>query len=103
MSFLSIRKIFGKRNNHSDELIWIFTQCDRCGEKFRTVIQKKHELTPTYQEEGPAFLFRKELIGASCPNKISLTIKFDKNYNHLSADITGGRFISKQEYDMNRN
>jgi hypothetical protein len=95
--------MFSKRNNHSDELIWIFTQCDQCGEKFRTVIQKKHELTPTYQEEGPAFLFRKELIGASCPNKIGLTIKFDKNYNHLSEDITGGRFISKQEYDMNRN
>jgi len=68
-------KLFGQKDQNSDKLIWIYTQCDQCGEKFRTVIQKNHDLTPTYQKEGPAYILRKEIIGSSCPNRINLTNK----------------------------
>ena len=96
-------KLFGQKEENSDELIWIYTQCDQCGEKFRTVIQKNHDLTPTYQQNGPAYILRKELIGSSCHNRINLTIQFDQNYHHLSQEITGGHFISKEEYEANKN
>lgn len=101
MFFPFLRKLFVQKDSHSDELIWIYTQCDQCGEKFRTVIQKNHDLTPTYQKEGPAYILRKEIIGSSCHNRINLTIKFDQNYNRLSEEITGGHFISKEEYETN--
>ena len=86
MVFSLFKKFFGKNKNNtqSNEQIWIYTQCDKCGEKFRTVIQKSHDLMPTYQDDGPAYILKKELIGKSCPNKINLTIHFDKNYNRLS-------------------
>lgn len=102
MSFSFFKKLFSKneKNSRSNELIWIYSQCDKCGEKFRTVIQKSHDLMPTYQDDGPAYILKKELIGKSCPNRINLTIQFDKNYNRLSEDITGGHFISKEEYEM---
>jgi len=102
MVFSLFKKIFGKneKNTQSNEQVWIYTQCDKCGEKFRTVIQKSHDLMPTYQDDGPAYILKKELIGKSCPNKINLTIQFDKNYNRLSEEITGGHFISRENYDM---
>ena len=101
LPFLS--KLFVKKENHSKELIWIYTQCDQCEEKFRTVIRKNHDLASTYQGEKPGFILRKELIGSSCPNRINLTIKFDQNYNRLSEEITGAHFISKEEYESNKN
>jgi len=102
MVFSLFKKFFGKNKNNtqSNEQIWIYTQCDKCGEKFRTVIQKSHDLMPTYQDDGPAYILKKELIGKSCPNKINLTIQFDKSYNRLSEEITGGHFIPRENYDM---
>jgi len=98
MSFSFIRKLFGKKEADSSEILWIYSQCDKCGEKFRTLIRKYNDLTPTYKNEGPAFILRKELIGASCPNRINLHLKFDHSYRKISEEISGGHFISKEEY-----
>ncbi|MEA1940407.1 MAG: hypothetical protein U9N03_07085 [Candidatus Caldatribacteriota bacterium] len=64
------------------------------GRRFR----KYNDLAPTYKDEGPAFILRKELIGASCPNRINLYLEFDRNYQKISEEITGGHFIPKEEY-----
>jgi len=69
-------KLFGKKEEDSSEFIWIYSQCDKCGEKFRT----------------------KELIGASCPNRINLHLEFDRSYRKISEEISGGHFITKDEY-----
>ena len=98
MSFSFIRKLFGKKEVNSSEILWIYSQCDKCGEKFRTLIRKYNDLTPTYKNEGPAFILKKELIGASCPNRINLHLKFNHNYHKISEEISGGHFISKEEY-----
>jgi hypothetical protein len=37
-------------------------------------------------------------IGASCPNRINLHLEFDRSYRKISEEITGGRFITKDEY-----
>ena len=98
MSSGFFKKFFNKKEVGSSELFWIYTQCDKCGEKFKTLIRKNNDLAPTYKNEGPAFILRKELIGASCPNRINLYLEFDRSYRKISEEITGGHFISKEEY-----
>jgi len=98
MSSGFFKKLFSKKETGSSELFWIYTQCDKCGEKFKTLIRKNNDLAPTYKNEGPAFILRKELIGASCPNRINLYLEFDHSYRKISEEITGGHFISKEEY-----
>jgi hypothetical protein len=92
------KKLFGKREEDSSGLLWIYSQCDECGERFKTLIRKYNDLSPTYKEEGPAFIFKKELIGSSCHNRVNLYLGFDKNYRKISEEITGGHFITKEEY-----
>jgi len=98
MSSGFFKKFFSKKEVDSSELFWIYTQCDKCGEKFKTLIRKNNDIAPTYKNEGPAFILRKELIGASCPNRINLYLEFDRSYRKISEEITGGYFISKEEY-----
>jgi len=92
------KKILGRREEDSTGLLWIYTQCDRCGEKFKTIIRKYNDLTPTYKDDGPAYLLRKELIGVNCPHRINLKLEFDKNYRQISEEIEGGHFITQDEY-----
>lgn len=98
MSFRFFNKLFEKKGEDSSGILWIYTQCNKCGEKFKTLIRKYNDLTPTYKDEGPTYILRKELIGASCPNRINLKLNFDRNYRKISEEITGGHFISKEEY-----
>ena len=97
MSPSFFEKLFGKKEDTSG-IIWIYTQCDECGEKFKTLIRKFNDLTPTYKDEGPSFILKKELIGASCSNRINLHLTFDRNYRKISEEITGGHFISKEDF-----
>ncbi len=92
------KKLFGKNEEDSSGFLWIYTQCDECEEKFRTLIRKYNDLTPTYNDEGPAYVLKKELIGSSCPNRINLHLEFDGNYRKTSEEITGGHFITEEEY-----
>jgi hypothetical protein len=98
MSFDFLKNIFEKKGGDSTDILWIYSQCDECGERFKTLIRKYNDLSPTYKEEGAAFIFRKELIGSSCHNRVNLYLGFDKNYRKISEEITGGHFIAKEEY-----
>ncbi len=92
------KKLFGKREGDSPGMLWVYSQCDKCGEKFRTLIRKYNDLTPTYKVDGPAYILKKELIGASCPSRINLHLEFDRSYRKISEEITGGHFITEEEY-----
>ncbi|GAB4112177.1 MAG: hypothetical protein Kow00103_00840 [Candidatus Caldatribacteriota bacterium] len=92
------KNIFRRRGNDDTGILWIYTQCDRCGEKFKTIIRKYNDLTPTYKNEGPAFILKKELIGVNCPQRINLKLEFDKNYRQISEEIEGGHFLTPDEY-----
>jgi len=98
MSFCFLKKLFERKEEDSSDILWVYTQCDECGEKFKTLIRRNNDLSPTYKDEGPAYIFKKELIGASCPNRINLSLEFDRNYRKISEEVKGGRFISQEEY-----
>jgi len=78
----------GPRGDHME----IYVKCDRCGEIIKTHIIMGHALMPTYEEQGPAYILKKELIGSRCPNRVQLSFSFDRAKRVLSREITGGSF-----------
>jgi hypothetical protein len=75
----------------------IYVKCDRCGEVIKTHIIKGSEIVPTYSEEGPAYILRKELIGSKCPNRVQLYMEFDASKRIIRQDVTGGTFQEMEE------
>ncbi len=99
MGFL--KKLFGPKapKNETAEALFIYSQCDKCQEKFRNRIDKQYDLQMNYTDTGPPYRAHKELIGASCRNKISVDVEFDSQKRLTEKSIENGIFITREEYE----
>ena len=101
MSFL--KKLFsGKSKGPKDETseaVFIYSQCDKCQEKFRNRIDKQFDLMINYADNGPAYQTHKELIGARCRNTIILDLEFDNQKRLIGKAIQNGQFITREEFE----
>lgn len=88
----------------SERALYLYVQCNKCGEKLRARVDRWNELTAEYDEKNEkavAYTCRKVLIGENkCFQQIELRLKFDKNHKLTDKEITGGKFIG--EADFNR-
>lgn len=88
---------FGKKKTPSDQdAIWLYVQCDKCGEKLRIRVDRRYDLEP--DPEGGYFL-RKEMMDGRCFRLMYSEIHFDRAYNILSQELSGGHFITKEEFE----
>jgi len=78
-------------------VLWLYVRCDRCGEKIRVRIDRRYDVNPDYEKGG--YILRKEILGYRCPQLIYATLHFDRNFNVTSRDITGGQFITREEFE----
>ncbi len=104
MSFLkNLGKIFSSPAGRSDRALYLYVQCNRCGEKLRTRVDTYNELTPDYDgksDDPSSYFCRKVLIGEKqCYQPIELRLKFDRNHKLIQQDITGGKFINQEELE----
>jgi hypothetical protein len=105
MSFLKkIASALSPKGAEEGEGLWVYARCDKCGEAIRTRIDLRHDLTPNYSDGGRVadYVVRKVLIGSQhCFEPIEVTLTFDPQRRVTSREITGGQFISKEEYGGN--
>lgn len=103
MSFLKkIASALSLKGAGEGDALWIYVRCDKCGEKIRTRIDLRHDLTPNYSAEGrvASYFSRKVLIGSrGCFEPIEVKLTFDTQRRVVSREIAGGQFISKEEYE----
>lgn len=85
--------------DESSEAVFIYSQCEKCGEKFRNRIDKQFDLQMNYEENGPAYRTHKELVGAQCRNTIILDLEFDQQKRLREKSIERGQFITREEYE----
>ena len=82
--------------------MYLYVQCDRCGEKLRARVDIWNELTPQYEHESDTasgYFCRKVLIGEKlCYQPIELKLKFDKDHKLISQEVNGGKYIGEEEY-----
>jgi hypothetical protein len=103
MSFLkNFSKIFSVKPTESNRAVYLYVQCNRCGEKLRARVDTYSELTPDFDgksDEPVSYFCRKVLIGEKqCYQPIELRLKFGRDHRLISKDISGGKFISEDEY-----
>jgi hypothetical protein len=82
-------------------LHWVYVQCNRCQEKIRFHVDLRNDLSIQYgeTEKEDVYFTRKRVIGSQrCFQAIDVELTFDKDYHLLDKQISGGRFISEEEY-----
>jgi hypothetical protein len=103
MSFLKrIASALAPKSTEESDVLWVYVRCDKCGEALKTRIDLSHDLTPNYSAEGHVtdYGLRKVLIGSQrCFEPIEVTLTFDSQRRVTSREITGGQFISREEYE----
>ena len=104
MGFL--KKFFSKKVgdfsvSRSPHILWLYVQCGKCGQKLKLAVNKNTDLEDQYRakgETGPAYILRKEAMDDKCFTKMLIYMEFDFNKNILSQEVTGGQFISQEEF-----
>jgi hypothetical protein len=102
--FKNIGKKFSMKPSGDDRVLYLYVQCNKCGEKLRARVDTYNELTPDFNgnsDRPSAYYCRKVLVGDKlCYQPIELRLKFDKNHKLIHQEITGGKFIDQEEPDQ---
>ncbi len=80
---------------------WIYAKCNRCGEKLRSRVDLRNELSPEYSggDQAASYHSRKVLMGDGlCFQQVEVVMKFDSHQKLVDRHITGGVFISEDEW-----
>jgi hypothetical protein len=97
MGFL--KKLFsgaGQQKEYVDTRgIYIFVVCENCGTKVKVRADKQHDLNRT--DNG--FIWHKTIVDNRCFRRLQSVVYLDQNYQMTNYELTGGRFISQEEYE----
>jgi hypothetical protein len=88
-----------------DYLYWVYVQCERCQEKIRFHVDMRNDLSIQYgrTEKEDIYFTRKSVVGRQgCFQAMDVELTFDKDRRLLDKQISGGRFISEEEYCAGR-
>ncbi len=103
MGFLKkITDFFTSTGSSGQPAYWLYVQCDRCGEKIKARVNLHNDLSIRYGEkdEGDTYFCRKMIIGNQrCYQKIEVEMTFDRDKKLMDRQISGGKFISKEEFE----
>ncbi len=97
MGFL--KKLFGGESRPKKYVdkqgLYFYVRCDNCGAKVKVRADKQHDLNRT--DNG--FIWHKTIVDNRCFRRLQTTVYFDSQYQMTDYELTGGRFISQEEYE----
>lgn len=104
MGFLTgIRSLFASGGREDEGRVhWEYVRCLRCQEKLAVRVDLEHELTPQYESTEGAYYVRKGVLGSGktrCFQMIEVELYFDAERNLVSRYVTGGEFITREEFE----
>jgi hypothetical protein len=81
-------------SNQPSDGFFLNVRCSVCGETFKLYVYKSYDLFPTYHPDGAVtYMLKKEIIGAACKNRVTVTMQFDGSRKMLSREIQNGEFL----------
>jgi hypothetical protein len=96
-----LSNMFSPSKDHDPQGYRIYVSCNRCGEKISTRVDLSNDLSPDYGDEGKAIIYycRKVLMGQKmCFQRVEVHLKFNEARQLLEREISGGKFIDKEEF-----
>lgn len=100
MSFFKrLGQLFGTGAQETPTM-WVYARCKRCKEKIAARINLYNDLSLDYVDDKPVYFCRKVLVGQEklCFQRVEVHLKFDKERKLIDQEISGGKFISEEEY-----
>ncbi len=97
MGFL--RRIFGgeqKEPQGDTRGLYFFVRCDHCGALVRLRADKEYDLNRT--DDG--YVWHKTIVDSKCFRPMPAVVHLDHTYQVVSAEISGGEFITQEAYEM---
>jgi hypothetical protein len=78
-----------------DSTLWLYVRCKQCGAKVRVRISLANDLS---LEGDGSYILRKEIMDSQCFQLMRAELHFDARRRLLSRELTGGEFITKEEW-----
>lgn len=95
MGFLK-RLFGGESSSYEDKQgIYLYVACDRCGSRLRVRVDKQYDLN----RESGGYVWHKTLVDGKCFRPMSTIVRFDSSYEVVEAEIEGGRYLTRAEYE----
>lgn len=94
-----IKNLFGG-GEPRDEGLYVYARCDNCGAVLHTRLDVKREAAPDFDEGG--YVLRKEMMDSSCFELLHAEFRFDANRNLTDRSIEGGTFVTREEWEAER-
>lgn len=91
-------RLFGRPTNPEDVALYYFVRGKKCGAVTKVRINKHNDLS---RDDDDNFLVRKFVVDDTCYGTVELELHFDQNYKEISRSITGGEFITQEEFKKN--
>lgn len=103
MSFLKrLGNSLAGRKPADSHALWVHVRCKRCGEVIATRVSLSSDLSIQYDASGQpgGYHVRKVLVGGTrrCYQPVEVDLTFDAGRRLLNREITGGQFITAEEY-----
>jgi len=106
MSFLrKIASLISSPKEKNGDVYWLYVRCKRCGEPIRTRINLNNDLSANFGEgeTETTYFCRKVLMGEGrCFQRVEVELTFDQNRNLIDRQISGGDFITEEEYSVQK-
>ena len=98
MGFMDVFKsMFDQRGAPDKYGYLIYVQCNRCGEAIKARIDMRNDLSAL--DDG-GFVVHKTLVGKGlCFQRVEANLTFGERRNVVSQEISGGNFITADEYE----
>jgi len=99
MGLLDVFKsMFGGGESQDRYGYQVYVQCNRCGEAIKTRIDLRNDLSAL--DDGSGFVVHKTLVGKGlCFERVEATLTFGERRNVIDQEISGGKFITEEEYE----
>lgn len=100
-----IASLFGGGEEKEGNIHREYVRCSRCGETIAVRVNLESELSPQYESTEGAYYVRKGVFGSGktrCFQMIEVELYFDTERNLVSRYVSGGEFITKEEFEAHK-
>lgn len=81
-----------------DALIY-YVKGHKCGAITRVRIDRRNDLS---RDDDDNFFVRKVIVDGKCYGQVEIELRFDPQYNEIGRQISGGVFVSREEWEAQR-
>ena len=75
--------------------VYFYVRCDNCGTIVKVRADKEYDLS----RQGDGYTWHKTIVDNRCFRSIPTVVVLDSNYEVVTAEISGGEYVTEQEFN----